>query len=135
MLTTALTIGLAMKFVGALIITSLLIIPAATARRFARTPEQMAAGAVLAGLLAISGGLAFSAWYDTRRGRRWCCAQPCCLSSAWPSPERLNLSTAQKSRYSRRGNGIFIAELTPRDRCRSAGRHGRSRCARAGCAV
>ncbi len=27
---------------GALIITSLLIIPAATARRFARTPEQMA---------------------------------------------------------------------------------------------
>ncbi len=30
-----------MKFVGALIITSLLIIPAATARRFAKTPEQM----------------------------------------------------------------------------------------------
>ncbi|STG26700.1 high-affinity zinc uptake system membrane protein [Escherichia coli] len=39
MLVTALTIGVAMKFVGALIITSLLIIPAATARRFARTPE------------------------------------------------------------------------------------------------
>jgi hypothetical protein len=32
--------------VGALIITSLLIIPAATARRFARTPEQMAGYAV-----------------------------------------------------------------------------------------
>lgn len=31
MLVTALTIGVAMKFVGALIITSLLIIPAATA--------------------------------------------------------------------------------------------------------
>lgn len=46
MLVTALTIGVAMKFVGALIITSLLIIPAATARRFARTPEQMAAVAV-----------------------------------------------------------------------------------------
>lgn len=41
MLVTALTIGVAMKFVGALIITSLLIIPAATARRFARTPEQI----------------------------------------------------------------------------------------------
>ncbi len=39
-------IGVAMKFVGALIITSLLIIPAATARRLARTPEQMAAVAV-----------------------------------------------------------------------------------------
>lgn len=41
MLMTALTIALSMKFVGALIITSLLIIPAATARRFATTPEQM----------------------------------------------------------------------------------------------
>ncbi len=50
MLVTALTIGVAMKFVGALIITSLLIIPAATARRFARTPEQMAAAAVGWGL-------------------------------------------------------------------------------------
>jgi hypothetical protein len=47
MLVTALTIGVAMKFVGALIITSLLIIPAATARRFARTPEQMAGVAAL----------------------------------------------------------------------------------------
>ena len=36
MILTALTIALSMKFVGALIITSLLIIPAATARRFAK---------------------------------------------------------------------------------------------------
>ena len=55
MLVTALTIGVAMKFVGALIITSLLIIPAATARRFARTPEQMAAVAVGVGMLAVTG--------------------------------------------------------------------------------
>jgi len=68
MLITALTIGLSMKFVGALIITSLLIIPAATARRFARTPEQMAAIAVLIGMLAVTGGLAFSAFYDTPAG-------------------------------------------------------------------
>ncbi|QNQ52488.1 zinc ABC transporter permease subunit ZnuB [Serratia liquefaciens] len=68
MLVTALTIGLAMKFVGALIITSLLIIPAATARRFARTPEQMAAYAMLVGVLAVTGGLAFSAFYDTPAG-------------------------------------------------------------------
>lgn len=68
MLVTALTIGLAMKFVGALIITSLLIIPAATARRFARTPEQMAGYAVLIGMLAVTGGLAFSAFYDTPAG-------------------------------------------------------------------
>jgi len=68
MLITALTIGLAMKFVGALIITSLLIIPAATARRFAKTPEQMASIAVVIGILAVSGGLAFSALYDTPAG-------------------------------------------------------------------
>lgn len=68
MLVTALTIGVAMKFVGALIITSLLIIPAATARRFARTPEQMAAVAVVAGMIAVTGGLTFSALYDTPAG-------------------------------------------------------------------
>ncbi|MBZ4358919.1 metal ABC transporter permease, partial [Mycobacterium tuberculosis] len=58
----------AMKFVGALIVTSLLIIPAATARRFARTPEQMAAVAVGVGMLAVTGGLTFSAFYDTPAG-------------------------------------------------------------------
>jgi len=68
MLITALTIGVAMKFVGALIITSLLIIPAATARRFARSPEQMAVFAVIAGMLAVTLGLTFSAFYDTPAG-------------------------------------------------------------------
>ncbi|MBW7983310.1 zinc ABC transporter permease subunit ZnuB [Enterobacillus tribolii] len=68
MLITALTIGLSMKFVGALIITSLLIIPAAAARRFARTPEQMAGIAVITGILAVTGGLTFSAFYDTPAG-------------------------------------------------------------------
>ncbi|MBW1212601.1 zinc ABC transporter permease subunit ZnuB [Pantoea allii] len=68
MLVTALTIGVAMKFVGALIITSLLIIPAATARRFARSPEMMAAVAVLIGIIAVTGGLTFSAFYDTPAG-------------------------------------------------------------------
>ncbi|TYF79868.1 zinc ABC transporter permease subunit ZnuB [Klebsiella quasipneumoniae] len=58
----------AMKFVGALIITSLLIIPAATARRFARTPEQMAGIAVIIGMIAVTGGLTFSAFYDTPAG-------------------------------------------------------------------
>ncbi|OTA15656.1 zinc ABC transporter permease ZnuB [Xenorhabdus vietnamensis] len=68
MLMTALTIGLAMKFVGALIITSLLIIPAATARRFSRTPEQMACFAIILGMLSVTGGLALSAFYNTPAG-------------------------------------------------------------------
>ncbi|GKX58243.1 zinc ABC transporter permease subunit ZnuB [Leminorella grimontii] len=68
MLITALTIGVAMKFVGALIITSLLIIPAATARRFSRTPEQMAGFAAIVGIIAVSGGLTLSAYHDTPAG-------------------------------------------------------------------
>ena len=78
MLVTALTIGLAMKFVGALIITSLLIIPAATARRFARTPEQMAGVAVLLGMVAVTGGLTSRRFTIRRPALRWCSAQPCC---------------------------------------------------------
>lgn len=68
MLITALTIGVAMKFVGALIITSLLIIPAATARRFARSPEQMAVMASILGMVAVTTGLTFSAFWDTPAG-------------------------------------------------------------------
>ncbi|PJG83331.1 zinc ABC transporter permease subunit ZnuB [Caviibacterium pharyngocola] len=68
MILTALTIALSMKFVGALIITSLLIIPAATARRFARTPEAMAFIAVIISMLSVSLGLTLSAFYDTAAG-------------------------------------------------------------------
>lgn len=68
MLLTAMTIALSMKFVGALIITSLLIIPAATARRFAQTPEQMVAYGLLFSWLAVSGGLLLSATKDTPAG-------------------------------------------------------------------
>ena len=68
MILTALTIALSMKFVGALIITSLLIIPAATARRFAKTPESMVIIAVFLSMTAISLGLLLSAFYDTAAG-------------------------------------------------------------------
>ncbi|KGQ28222.1 zinc ABC transporter permease subunit ZnuB [Gallibacterium anatis] len=68
MLLTAITIALSMKFVGALIITSLLIIPAATARRFSRTPESMAIIAVIISMIAVTGGLLLSAFYDTAAG-------------------------------------------------------------------
>ncbi|MGL5947691.1 MAG: zinc ABC transporter permease subunit ZnuB [Aeromonas sp.] len=68
MLLMALVIAVAMKFVGALIITSLLIIPAATARRFSQTPEQMAGLASVIGMLAVVGGLSLSWWQDTPAG-------------------------------------------------------------------
>ncbi|WP_439242593.1 zinc ABC transporter permease subunit ZnuB [Lonepinella sp. BR2474] len=68
MILTAITIALSMTFVGALIITSLLIIPAATARRFARTPESMAIIAAVISMLAVSLGLTLSALYNTASG-------------------------------------------------------------------
>ena len=66
MLLIAVVIAVAMKIVGVLLITSLLIIPAAAAQRHARTPEQMAAGASLLGLVAVCAGLALS-WFRTPR--------------------------------------------------------------------
>jgi len=68
MVLLALVIAVAMKVVGILLITSLLIIPAATARRFSRTPEQMAVLAALIGCLAVLGGLAASFRFDTPSG-------------------------------------------------------------------
>ena len=64
----AFTIGIAMKFVGALIITSLLIIPAATAKYYSKTPKSMALIAIIIGMLSIIGGLLFSFIYDTPTG-------------------------------------------------------------------
>ncbi|MDP2533124.1 zinc ABC transporter permease subunit ZnuB [Photobacterium damselae subsp. piscicida] len=68
MLMVGLVIAVAMKFVGALIITSLLIIPAATARRFARSPEMMACLASIIGAIAVVDGLILSWQYDTPAG-------------------------------------------------------------------
>ncbi|MDF2184213.1 zinc ABC transporter permease subunit ZnuB [Grimontia hollisae] len=68
MLLVGVVIAVAMKFVGALIITSLMIIPAATARRFSRSPEQMAMFASGIGVLAVLGGIALSWFKDTPAG-------------------------------------------------------------------
>lgn len=61
-------IAIAMKLVGVLLITSLLIIPAATARRISTTPEQMGAIASLLGAFAVIAGLFGSRAWDTPSG-------------------------------------------------------------------
>lgn len=68
MLLMALVIAISMKIVGVLLITALLIIPAATARRFARGPEQMAVLAAVVGVVAVIGGLFGSLEWDTPSG-------------------------------------------------------------------
>ena len=64
----ALVIAMAMKIVGILLVTALLIIPAATARRFSRTPEQMAVFAAIAGSLSVALGLQGSLLWDLPSG-------------------------------------------------------------------
>ena len=64
----ALVIAIAMKIVGVLLITALLIVPAAAARSFARSPEQMAALAALIGAVAVAAGLSASLAFDTPSG-------------------------------------------------------------------
>lgn len=68
MLLMAVVIAIAMKIVGILLITSLLIIPAATARRFSASPEFMAVLASLLGAVAVAGGLFGSLKFDTPSG-------------------------------------------------------------------
>jgi len=68
MLLMALVIAIAMKIVGVLLVTALLIIPAATARRFASGPEAMALAAAGIGVAAVAGGLFGSLQWDTPSG-------------------------------------------------------------------
>ena len=67
-LALAVVVALALKVVGALLIAALLIVPAAAARGFARTPEGMAFLAVLFGMAASLGGVWASFLADTPTG-------------------------------------------------------------------
>ncbi len=67
-LALAVVVAVAIKVVGVLLIAALLIIPAAAARPFARTPEGMAAIAVVVAALSVLSGLQVSLMYDTPTG-------------------------------------------------------------------
>lgn len=64
----AIVVAVAMRIVGILLITSLLVIPPATARRLARTPVAMAVLAAAAAALAVVAGLGASLTWDTPAG-------------------------------------------------------------------
>lgn len=74
MLMMALAVAIGMKVVGILLIVSLLVIPAAAARQFARTPEEMAWLSALIGTLAVAGGIQASLIWDTPSGASIVCA-------------------------------------------------------------
>jgi zinc transport system permease protein len=62
------TIAVGMKVVGILLIVSLLVVPAAAARRLAGSPEAMAAWASAIGCLAVTAGLWLSFTLDVPAG-------------------------------------------------------------------
>ena len=64
----SLVVAVSMQVVGILLIVSLLIIPAATARHFAHSPEKMATLATAFGTTAVAGGLGMSVVMDTPTG-------------------------------------------------------------------
>jgi zinc transport system permease protein len=64
----AVTVAISVRMVGVLLITSMLIIPAATARQFAATPAGMAGMAAIVGIMAVLSGMTFSLAADTPTG-------------------------------------------------------------------
>lgn len=67
-LALGLVVALAMQVVGLLLVTALLLIPAAAARPFARDPGIMAVFAAGIGMASVIGGLAASWWLDVPAG-------------------------------------------------------------------
>ncbi|WBU58455.1 iron chelate uptake ABC transporter family permease subunit [Paracoccus sediminicola] len=67
-LAMAVTVAVAIRVVGALLVSALLVIPAASARGIARSPEHMAVISVLIGLASVAAGLAASLQADTPAG-------------------------------------------------------------------
>jgi zinc transport system permease protein len=67
-LALALTVAASLRVVGALLIAAMLIVPAAAARVYARSPEGMAVLAVLFGWMAVVAGLTMSLQMDTPAG-------------------------------------------------------------------
>ncbi|MBS1256898.1 MAG: High-affinity zinc uptake system membrane protein ZnuB [Deltaproteobacteria bacterium] len=64
----AAVIALSIKIIGILLVTSLLIIPVSAARRFSKSPEQMAIGGALIGIASVGLGLWASLRIDTPSG-------------------------------------------------------------------
>ncbi|WP_237687942.1 iron chelate uptake ABC transporter family permease subunit [Sneathiella sedimenti] len=68
MLLMTIVVAVSIRIVGILLITSMLIIPAATARQLVTSPESMAIWAAVFGLIAVIAGISGSVEFDTPSG-------------------------------------------------------------------
>ncbi|WP_053981742.1 iron chelate uptake ABC transporter family permease subunit [Marinagarivorans algicola] len=64
----AIVVAFAMRVVGVLLITAMLIVPAVASRRLTQSPESMAIGASIIGCIAVAMGMWASYWYATPAG-------------------------------------------------------------------
>ncbi len=85
----ALTIALGIQLLGVILITAMLIMPAATARRMSRSPEQMAVLAIVLGCSGVVLGLALSLFADTPTGPSIISANLLLFGLSWLLPKRL----------------------------------------------
>jgi len=88
----ALTIAVSMKLVGVLLITALLIVPPATARRHSRSPEGMAVLASIIGMGSVLLGLLAAFFYDTPVGPTIVVVATLLFLVSWFAPTRSSLS-------------------------------------------
>ncbi|MWD26550.1 hypothetical protein E0K89_003570 [Aquicoccus sp. SCR17] len=79
-LSLAVVVAVAIKVVGVLLITAMLIVPAATVRPFARTPEAMGLGAAALAMATSYGGLRLSYAFDTPTGPTIVCVAAICFA-------------------------------------------------------
>ncbi len=86
MLLLAFVIAAAGRTVGILLVIALLVIPAAAARRFARSPEEMAIAAALIGGIAVLAGLWSSLRWDTPAGPSIVIAAGIVCGAVWAVP-------------------------------------------------
>ena len=90
----AAVIAVSMKLVGVLLITALLIMPAATARRFSTSPEWMAVIAAVVGSGSVLMGLNGSLEWDTPAGPSIVVAALLCfIVSLLPLPNLFEMKT------------------------------------------
>jgi len=98
MLLIAAVIAIAIKIVGVLLITSLLIIPAATARRISITPGQMMIASSIVGVVSVILGLLGSLNLDTPSGPSIVVAAVFCFLLSI-SPLGDSIRTSLRGRY------------------------------------
>lgn len=102
-------IAVSLKIVGVMLITALLIIPAAAARRLSSSPEQMAIFAILVGVVSVSFGLFGSLELDTPAGPSIVVAALLCyILSIMPVPKFRLRTNSLNNKTSESNHGVKL---------------------------